>query len=63
MLGSSIFESSGLYGHSRISEVDSNNGEIIRQTEIQDSYFGEGITVKGESIFMLTWREGGGFGI
>ena len=58
MLGSSIFESSGLYGHSRISEVDSNNGDIIRQTEIQDSYFGEGITVKGESIFMLTWREG-----
>jgi len=58
VLDNSIFESSGLYGHSRISEIDSKNGEIIRQTEIDDSYFGEGITVKGQSIIMLTWRAG-----
>ena len=56
--GSSIFESSGLYGHSRISEIDTQNGEIIRQTMIDDSYFGEGITVKGQTIIMLTWRAG-----
>ncbi len=58
VLESSIFESSGLYGHSRISEIDSQNGEIIRQTKIDDSYFGEGITVKDQSIIMLTWRAG-----
>jgi glutaminyl-peptide cyclotransferase len=58
VLENSIFESSGLYGHSRISEIDSQNGEIIRQTRIDDSYFGEGITVKGQSIIMLTWRAG-----
>ena len=58
VLENSIFESSGLYGHSRISEIDSQNGEIIRQTKIDDSYFGEGITVKGQSIIMLTWRAG-----
>ena len=56
--GKSIFESSGLYGHSRLSEIDSQNGEIIRQVSIDDSYFGEGITVKDQSIIMLTWREG-----
>ena len=58
VLERSIFESSGLYGHSRISEIDSQNGEIIRQTKIDDSYFGEGITVKDQSIIMLTWRAG-----
>jgi len=58
VLENSIFESSGLYGHSRISEIDSQNGEVIRQTEIDDSYFGEGITVMGQSIIMLTWRSG-----
>ncbi|MFL2975026.1 MAG: glutaminyl-peptide cyclotransferase [Candidatus Thalassarchaeaceae archaeon] len=58
VLENSIFESSGLYGHSRISEIDSQNGEIIRQTKIDDSYFGEGITVKDQSIIMLTWRAG-----
>ena len=58
VLENSIFESSGLYGHSKISEIDSQNGEIIRQTKIDDSYFGEGITVKGQSIIMLTWRAG-----
>ena len=58
VLENSIFESSGLYGHSRISEIDSQNGEIIRQTKIDDSYFGEGITVMDQSIIMLTWRAG-----
>ena len=58
VLGNSIFESSGLYGFSRISEIDSQNGEIIRQTKIDDSYFGEGITIKDQSIIMLTWKAG-----
>ena len=58
VMESSIFESSGLYGYSRISEIDSHNGEIIRQTKIDDSYFAEGITVKEQSIIMLTWRAG-----
>ena len=58
VLESSIFESSGLYGHSRISEIDSQNGDIIRQIEVDDSYFAEGITVRGDSIIMLTWRSG-----
>ncbi len=58
VLENSIFESSGLYGHSRISEIDSQSGEIIRQTKIDDSYFAEGITVKDQSIIMLTWRAG-----
>ena len=56
--GNSIFESSGLYGYSRISEIDSQNGDIIRQTEIDESYFAEGITVKEQSIILLTWKAG-----
>ena len=51
----SIFQSSGLYGESRLSEIDLQSGNIIREMPINDSYFAEGITVLHQSIIMLTW--------
>ena len=51
----SIFQSSGLYGESRLSEIDLQSGNIIREMPIDDSYFAEGITVLHQSIIMLTW--------
>ena len=53
-----FLESSGLYGHSRISEIDIDSGEIVRQIWFEETIFAEGITVRDESIIMLTWREG-----
>ena len=57
VLDESIFQSSGLYGESRLSEIDLQSGNILREMPINDSYFAEGITVLGESIIMLTWKE------
>ncbi len=54
----SLYESTGLYGHSSLREVDPLSGQVIRQTELDESLFAEGITVVGDSIVMLTWREG-----
>ena len=54
--GDTIFESTGLLGHSGIKEIDLGTGEVIRQENINNSYFGEGITVVGDSIVMLTWK-------
>tara|TARA_B100000029_G_scaffold510487_1_gene602085 strand:- start:1006 stop:1935 length:930 start_codon:yes stop_codon:yes gene_type:complete len=59
----SILESSGLYGHSRLSEVNIQNGEVIRQISFDDSVFAEGITVRNNSVIVLTWREGTAFEI
>ena len=56
VLGGSIFQSSGLYGESRLSEIDLQSGNIIREMPINDSYFAEGITVLDQSIIMLTWK-------
>tara|TARA_B100002051_G_C16674289_1_gene606239 strand:- start:322 stop:1236 length:915 start_codon:yes stop_codon:yes gene_type:complete len=53
-----LLESSGLYGSSSIRQVNPANGEIIRSLPINESLFAEGITVKGDSIIMLTWKEG-----
>ena len=57
VLDGSIFQSSGLYGESRLSEIDLQSGNIIREMSINESYFAEGITVFDQSIFMLTWKE------
>ena len=57
VLGGSIFQSSGLYGESRLSEINLQSGNIIREMTINDSYFAEGITVLDQSIIMLTWKE------
>ncbi len=52
----SLYESTGLYGHSSLREVDPESGEVLRQTQLEESLFGEGITVVGDTIVMLTWR-------
>ena len=57
VLDGSIFLSSGLYGESRLSEINLQSGNIIREMTINDSYFAEGITVLDQSIIMLTWKE------
>lgn len=58
MHGGSLYESTGLYGHSSLREVDPSSGEVLRQTQLDQSLFGEGITIVGDTIVMLTWKEG-----
>ncbi|MEC7695276.1 MAG: glutaminyl-peptide cyclotransferase, partial [Candidatus Thermoplasmatota archaeon] len=52
----SLIESSGLYGNSRISEIDLRTGDVIRNLSIDDSLFAEGITVRNDTMIMLTWK-------
>ncbi|MBT92466.1 MAG: hypothetical protein CMA61_01505 [Euryarchaeota archaeon] len=53
----SLYESTGLYGSSSLREVDPSSGEVLRQTQLDQSLFGEGITIVEDTIVMLTWRE------
>jgi glutaminyl-peptide cyclotransferase len=59
--GVTIFESTGLYGHSRLREINLSNGEVVREVSIDESLFGEGITIYGETVIMLTWKAGKAF--
>jgi glutamine cyclotransferase len=52
-----LYESGGLYGHSTLRKVDPTTGTVVKYVDIPKKYFAEGITVIGEMIFMLTWKE------
>lgn len=56
-----LFESTGLVGKSSLREVDLDTGRVLRKVDIPAPHFGEGITLAGDSIFMLTWQTGAVF--
>ena len=56
-----LFESTGKKGRSSLRKVDFNTGEILNQVKLEDSQFGEGITIMNNKIYQLTWQNGIGF--
>lgn len=52
-----LYESTGNYGQSSLRRVDLETGEILQQTDLPASVFGEGAAIAGDSIFVLSWRE------
>ncbi len=54
-----MYEGTGMYGESRLLKVDLQTGKTKRLlATLPKSQFGEGITILGDTIYMLTWREG-----
>lgn len=54
-----MYEGTGMYGESRLLKVDLSSGEILKTlATLPERHFGEGITLLGDTIYMLTWREG-----
>lgn len=58
MDGERVFESTGLYGSSTLREVELESGAVLRQVDLDERYFGEGLALADERLIMLTWREG-----
>jgi glutaminyl-peptide cyclotransferase len=56
--GSVLYEGTGMAGQSQMRELDPVNGAVRRAVAIPDNYFGEGITVVGDSIWELTYQDG-----
>jgi glutaminyl-peptide cyclotransferase len=56
-----LYEGTGLNGRSSIRKVRLENGEVLQIQKIDSQYFGEGITVLGNTLFSLTWQSGVGF--
>ncbi len=56
-----LYESDGLYGESSIRTVDPATGSVISRVDLDRSVFGEGLTVVGEELIQITWREGRAF--
>ncbi len=52
-----MYECTGHYGQSHIYKYDLQTGEVLKEYKLDDKYFGEGLTVMGDKIYVITWRE------
>lgn len=55
-----LYESTGLYGESRLMEVTLEDGKAVRTKQLAEKYFGEGIALLDDKIYQLTWEHGVG---
>lgn len=53
-----FYEGTGLNGRSSIRRVKIDTGEVLQKRDVPAQYFGEGITVRGNELFELTWQSG-----
>ncbi len=56
-----LYEGTGLYGKSSLRKVDLETGKVLQVHRLPSAYFGEGITILGDTIIQLTWQSKSGF--
>ncbi|MFZ2283364.1 MAG: glutaminyl-peptide cyclotransferase [Lutibacter sp.] len=56
-----LYEGTGKKGSSSIRKVELITGKVLQQKDIDDQYFGEGITIFNNKLYQLTWQAGIGF--
>ena len=59
--GDRLFESRGLRGSSGLTEINTSDGEALRDISLAPQFFGEGMTIVGDTIIQLTWTSGKAF--
>ncbi|WOD43241.1 glutaminyl-peptide cyclotransferase [Hwangdonia lutea] len=56
-----IYESTGQYRESKLRKVDYKSGNVLKNINLADEYFGEGLTILNNKVYQLTWQENIGF--
>jgi glutamine cyclotransferase len=56
-----LYEGTGKKGESSIRKVELETGKVLQQKDLDEKYFGEGITIFNNKIYQLTWQSGVGF--
>lgn len=51
-----LYESTGLYGESSLREVDPATGAVLRQVDLDETYFGEGLALVEDRLIQITWK-------
>ncbi len=59
--GGMLYESTGQYGESTLRKVEIKTGKVVQQNKLSEDFFGEGMTIFGDKIYQITWREGTAF--
>jgi glutamine cyclotransferase len=52
-----LYESTGQYNESKLRKVDYTTGTILKNLELSNGFFGEGLTILNNTIYQLTWQE------
>ncbi|RAP32234.1 glutamine cyclotransferase [Candidatus Marinamargulisbacteria bacterium SCGC AG-410-N11] len=55
-----LYESSGLYGRSKLIKYDYTSGKVVQEVSISSNFYGEGIALWKNKIIMLTWKSNKG---
>jgi glutaminyl-peptide cyclotransferase len=56
-----FYEGTGVVGRSSVRKVEPATGSVLKQFDVPQPFFGEGITVLNQQIFSLTWQTQTGF--
>lgn len=56
-----LYESTGKNGRSFLRSLDYTTGKAYQQVDLDDMYFGEGLTILDDRIYQLTWKSAVGF--
>lgn len=56
-----LYESTGQRGRSTLRKTDYRTGKVLKKIDLKPAYFGEGITILNDSLYMLTWQSKKGF--
>jgi glutamine cyclotransferase len=56
-----LFEGTGNYTESRLLKVELGKTSPVKEIEIPDQYFAEGITLRNDTVFQLTYKRKTGF--
>ncbi|TDO94440.1 glutamine cyclotransferase [Halanaerobium saccharolyticum] len=56
-----LYEGTGLYGRSSLRKVKIESGQVLKQINLNQEYFGEGITILNDKIYQLTWKKNTAF--
>lgn len=60
-LDGSLYESTGIKGASSVRQVQLESGRVLARHDLDNRYFGEGLTAWGSQLIQLTYRSGVGF--
>lgn len=56
-----LYETTGRRGQSSLRKVEINTGKVLQKIDLDNKYFGEGMTILNDKIFWLTWQAKKGF--
>lgn len=56
-----LYESTGEQGNSSVRKVEIKTGKIIKKINLDESFFGEGLTILNDKIYQITWQNQKGF--